>query len=93
MSQADFLANEMAQSAIIREIQVIGEAARMISDETKAAQPEIAWSGITGMRNRIIHEYFDVDLGIVWSSIQADIPSLVRQLAQSVPSEDDDPAR
>ena len=45
------------------------------------------------MRNRIIHEYFDVDLGIVWSSIQADIPSLVRQLAQIVPSEDDDPAR
>ena len=88
MTQDVFFANRMAQSAVIRELQVIGEAARLISDETQARYPEIAWRQMTGMRNRVIHEYFDVKLPVVWDVIQNDIPALVAQLEAIVPPED-----
>lgn len=88
MAQDAFFANRMAQSAVIRELQVIGEAARLISDETQARYPEIAWRQITGMRNRVIHEYFDVKLPVVWDVIQNDIPALVARLESIVPPED-----
>ncbi|MCA9914904.1 MAG: DUF86 domain-containing protein [Anaerolineae bacterium] len=84
MTQADFDHSEMAQSAVTRELQVIGEAARMISDEAKAQHTHLEWSLISGMRNRVIHEYFNVDLSIVWDTIQKDIPKLVEQLVQLV---------
>jgi len=88
MAQDAFFANRMAQSAVIRELQVIGEAARMISEETQAQYPEIAWRQISGMRNRVIHEYFDVKLSVVWDVIQHDIPVLVGQLERIVPPEE-----
>lgn len=88
MTQAMFFANRMAQSAVIRELQVIGEAARLISEETQAQHAEIAWRQISGMRNRVIHEYFDVKLPVVWDVIQHDIPALVAQLERIVPPEE-----
>ncbi len=87
MTQQDFNNNEMAQSAVLREVQVIGEAARMISDERKAQLTRIQWHAISGMRNRIIHEYFNVDLNILWDTICDDIPALIKQLGQIVPPE------
>jgi len=89
MTQEAFYANEMAQSAVIREIQVIGEAARLLTAETKARHSGIAWASMTGIRNRIIHEYFNIDLGIVWSSIHEDIPVVMAQLEKIVPPEDE----
>jgi uncharacterized protein with HEPN domain len=80
---------QAVQSAVIREIQVLGEAARLVSDETRTAHPEIAWSAISGMRNRVIHEYFNIDLDIVWQTIRDDIPALAEQLALIVPPEED----
>ena len=87
MSQAGFNDSEMAQSAVIREIQVIGEAARLVSNETKAKHTSILWSVISGMCNRIIHEYFNIDLSIVWDTIRDDIPPLIEQLERIVPPE------
>jgi uncharacterized protein with HEPN domain len=88
MTQDVFYQTEVVQSAVIREIQVIGEAARLISDETKAQHNEILWPVISGMRNRMIHEYFNIDLGIVWDTIQYDIPPLIVQLEKIVPPEE-----
>jgi len=90
MSAADFQANEMAQSAVIREIQVIGEAARIVSDAMKASHPTIEWREISGMRNRVIHEYFDIDLDLLWDTVQNDIPLLIEQLQGIVPPEKND---
>lgn len=87
MSEADFLENRMAQSAIIRELQVIGEAARIISDETRSQYPTIAWHRIAGMRNRLIHEYFDVRLDVVWNVVQTEIPALIAQITPLIPPE------
>lgn len=88
MSQEAFNANQMAQSAVIREIQVIGEAARLIGEDVKRKHTAIPWSAIAGMRNRIIHEYFNVRLNIVWDTIQNDILPLISQLELIVPPPD-----
>ena len=89
IDQASFMAHSMLQSAVIREIQVIGEAARLISEATKAQHSAIDWRAISGMRNRVIHEYFNVDLDIVWTTIERDIPSLRDSLEQIVPGEEE----
>ncbi len=84
IDQATFQTSKLIQSAVMREVQVIGEAARMISAEARAQHPEIAWQEIVGMRNRIIHEYFSVDLDILWNTVQYDIVILLDQLRQIV---------
>lgn len=89
MSRDAFEADDMAQSAVIRELQVIGEAARLVSDETKAAQSTIDWRTITGMRNRLVHEYFAIRLDVVWQTASDDIPPLIDQLDSLIPHEED----
>jgi uncharacterized protein with HEPN domain len=90
LSEDEFRASELIQSAVIREIQVIGEAARLVSDETRTEQAALAWPAIAGMRNRIIHEYFNIDLEVVWETIRDDLPALVEQLERIVPPEEKD---
>ncbi len=80
VSEHDFYANELIQSAVIREFQVVGEAARLLSESTKENHPIISWHAIAGMRNRIIHGYFDVRLEVVWETARQDIPGLVKSL-------------
>lgn len=66
--------------AVIRSIEVIGEAAVNISKEFKEMHPDIPWKKIAGMRNWLIHAYFDVDYNHIWSTVQEDLPVLVPQL-------------
>jgi uncharacterized protein with HEPN domain len=72
-----FKADMLRQDGVIRELQVIGEAARMISEKTKQAHPDVPWYQIVGMRNRLIHEYFGVDLDAVWKTVTQDLRVLV----------------
>jgi uncharacterized protein with HEPN domain len=58
-------------------LEIIGEAARAISKEFKAANPQVPWKDIVGLRNRIVHEYFKLDLKIVWEVVQKDVPTLM----------------
>ena len=64
------------QDAVIRNLQVIGEAAKKVSLKTRAATPEIPWSDIAGMRDRVVHHYFGVSLDIVWDVIANHLPPL-----------------
>jgi uncharacterized protein with HEPN domain len=82
LSFEQFEQDEMAQSAVMREIQVLGEAARMIQTQTKQRYPQITWAAITGMRNRIVHEYFNIDPEILWHTTQREIPELIAHLKQ-----------
>ena len=61
---------------MIRELEIIGEAARLISETTKKVHPNIPWYEISGMRNRLIHEYFGVDLDAVWKTVTEDLDAL-----------------
>ena len=70
----------MAQLAILKAVEIIGEAASQVSAETRKAHQEIPWSNIIGMRNRLVHGYFDVNLERVWETVQRDIPRLISQL-------------
>lgn len=89
-SQADFEADEMLQSAVIREFQVLGEAARMVSDEAKARHEAVPWAVIRAMRNRLIHEYFEIRLDVLWDTVQDNIPHLLQTLEAIVPPESSD---
>ena len=63
--------------ALVRAVEVIGEAASNVSDEFRARYAQLPWRDIVGMRNRLIHAYFDINLDILWSTVQQDIPSLI----------------
>jgi uncharacterized protein with HEPN domain len=84
----EFLDSELHQNAVIRPLEIIGEAARKISDDTKSKYPQIPWWEMIGMRNRLIHEYLDVDLSTVWDTIQDDLPDLVLVIEPLIPPED-----
>jgi uncharacterized protein with HEPN domain len=75
-----FRRDELIQTWMTRNIQVIGEAARGISQEFRDNYPEIPWSRIIGMRHVLVHEYFEIDLDIVWRVVSDDLPRLKSQI-------------
>ncbi|RRR70861.1 MAG: DUF86 domain-containing protein [Candidatus Viridilinea halotolerans] len=83
----EFHTNDLVQSAVIREFQVLGEAARLASQEIKSRYPAIPWKLIAGMRNRLIHEYFDIRLDTVWTTIQRDLPQLTAVISEVIASQ------
>lgn len=72
----EFISNELIPVWMIRNLQVIGEAANHLSDDTRAQAPEIPWEIVRGMRNFLVHVYFDIDPEIVWQAITNDIDPL-----------------
>ena len=90
LSRESFDHSELHQYALVRLIEIIGEAARRVSEEGKQSYPQIAWKQISGMRNRIVHDYTRIDLELVWQTIQFDIPSLIVQLEPLVPPDQPD---
>ena len=84
VSKEQFLnkSNQMMQDAVIRELEVIGEAVKRLSDNLKEKSTDVPWRDIGDMRNILIHEYFGVDLEIVWETLQSDIPQLKKILSQ-----------
>ena len=68
---------------------MIGEAAARVSAETKQNQPDVPWSEIVGMRNRLVHGYFEVNLQRVWDTVQNELATLIDQVEQIVPRDDE----
>lgn len=73
--------------ALVRAIEVIGEAAGRVSPEARAGAPAIPWSLIIAMRNRLIHAYFDIDRDILWHTVTAELPDLLTELRALLPGE------
>ena len=76
ISRFDFDHNVMIQDAIIRNIEIIGEATKKISKTFTNSHGEIPWSAMAGMRDKLIHDYLDVDLDVVWKTVEVDLPRL-----------------
>jgi uncharacterized protein with HEPN domain len=81
----EFDRNELMQDAAMRQLGIIGEAARKISQEFRNAHSEIPWSEMIGMRNRLIHEYSRINLQKVWDTVQNDVPRLIVLIEPLVP--------
>ncbi len=83
-TREEFFNDLQCQDAVIRRLEVIGEAARRISEETQFSYPDLPWSDMIGMRNVMIHEYDDVDLVIVWETVHNDLPQLIDSLEKII---------
>jgi uncharacterized protein with HEPN domain len=84
-----FVNDKMRVDAVIRNLEIIGEASGKVSREFKKAYPEIPWEDMRGMRNRLVHEYFRVDHAKVWMTVKLEIPKIVDLIKPLVPTEDD----
>ena len=80
LTRAEFNDSLLHQHAVLKSLETIGEAASRLSDTTRKAHADIPWRKIIGMRNRLVHVYFDVDIDTVWDSVQNDLPVLKGQL-------------
>src|SRR5271157_5557252 len=89
LDERAFLASDLYQSAVIRKLEVIGEAAGRVSKSFCTAHPEIPWREMTGLRHRLIHGYGDVRLDIVWRVTTEMLPGLIAALRPLIPPEAD----
>ena len=71
-----FMADRMRQDATLRKLEIIGQAVKNLSEQTKSRQPETPWKQIAGLRDKVIHDYFGVNLDIVWAVVDKEVPKL-----------------
>jgi len=76
----DFIKNSLVQDGVIRQLEIIGEAAKRLSTELKNKYPHIPWKDVAGMRDKLIHDYFGVDIDAVWDTVKKDIPILKKEV-------------
>jgi uncharacterized protein with HEPN domain len=84
VSRQAFEADPILQDAVTRRLEIIGEAAARIAPETRALYSSVPWGQIVGMRNRLIHEYFRVDIDVLWQVVTGDLPPLILHLEESL---------
>jgi uncharacterized protein with HEPN domain len=82
LTKSEFDQNAMMQDAVIRNFEIIGEATKKISKQYTASHPNIPWQDMAGMRDKLIHDYLDVDLDVLWKTVEVDLP-LLKELISS----------
>lgn len=86
-TRAEFDASEDLQIVLTHLLQIIAEAAHQVREETRLANPQIAWTEIIGMQHRIVHNYTDINLKVVWDTATEDVPLLIAALEKIIPPE------
>jgi uncharacterized protein with HEPN domain len=90
LTEAEFKQKDIVIDAVLRNLEVIGEAAKNIPETLRQQHPHIPWQRIVGLRNVVIHAYFNVDLDIVWQIIQVNLPTVkgdIQQMRENLPNE------
>lgn len=82
-SRTDLDSDEMLRFALVKLVEIVGEAAKQVSDETRVRYPAAAWAEAARMRDRLVHHYFDINLDILWSTVTEDLPALLEALRPS----------
>lgn len=88
VSEETFLADTKLQDAVIRRLLIIGEASARMPDAFRTAHPEIPWHKMTGMRNRLVHGYAEVNMAVVWDTLRNDLPPLKGRLSELLNNSD-----
>jgi uncharacterized protein with HEPN domain len=86
--RSDLDTNRMLVLSLVKSIEIMGEAASKVTKESRDSHPEVPWLNIIGMRNRLIHVYFDIDLDRVWDTITDDLPPVIATLEKIVQKEE-----
>jgi uncharacterized protein with HEPN domain len=89
VSREAFAADEQKIDAVVRNLEVLGEAVKNVPDEVRGSHPQIEWKKIAGLRDILIHQYFGVDLDIIWDIVRNKLPILEEQVAQILKSRAD----
>ena len=82
VKKKDFIENFMMQDAVMRQIEIVGEASNSISDEFQEKHQGLPWFQMRGIRNKIIHDYRGINLNIIWDTIKKDLPLLKKQVRE-----------
>lgn len=83
-SKTDLPTDPMLRLALTRAVEIVGEAAAQVTAEGRAELPSVPWAQIVGMRNRLVHAYFDVDTAILWDTVELALPTLRAQLSAAL---------
>ena len=86
-TRGQFSKDPLLQDAVVRRLEIIGEAAGRVSTATQKRYPKLPWQAMKGTRNRVIHEYDSIQLDIIWDIVQHDLPFLVKELEKIVSAE------
>lgn len=70
--------DEIFRLGLTKLVEIVGEAAKQVSDETRRAYPDVAWSAAARMRDRLVHHYFDINLDVLWSTVTVELPALLK---------------
>lgn len=87
-SKSELKTDRALALALVKSIEIVGEAASKVSRELRLQSPEIPWTDIVAMRNRLIHSYFDVNLDIVWQTVTDELPPVVEQIQKLLAAND-----
>ena len=88
ITREEFETDRMIQMAVMHELTIIGEAARRTSDAFRSQHEHLPWSDMIGMRNRIVHEYDQIQLDILWDTLHTDLPCLLQQIEPVIENEE-----
>jgi uncharacterized protein with HEPN domain len=77
-------ADELIQTWVLHHLRILGEAVRSLSSDFRDAHPDLPWSGIIGMRNILVHHYFEIDTDAVWSVLKTDLPALKAKIQEAI---------
>ena len=86
-TRGDLESDRQLVLALVKDIEIVGEAATRIAEPTRRRLPEIPWERIVGMRHRLVHAYFDINLDIVWKTARDELPALIALLEAAIPPE------
>ena len=89
LSREEFLDRRMVQDAVVRQLEIIGEASRQLPDDVCARYDHVPWTEMIGLRNRSAHEYLDIDLHVIWEIVTHDLPTLKRTVSSLLDREAD----